>query len=313
MDISLIIPCYNEEGNVELFFNETEKVFSKTNYSYEYVFVNDGSYDSTREKLKRLFENNPNSNITVVNFSRNFGKESAIYAGLKNVSGDAVCIIDADLQQRPEVALKMYEKLISNPETDCVCAFQKERKEGKILSALKYSFYKIINKMAEIEFKNGASDFRCFKSKVKDAMLLMGECHRFSKGIFSWVGFNVEYMEYEVAQRNAGKTKWSPIKLFKYAINGIIAFSVTPLRIGTFVGSCATIFSIVYFIITVIRKLTYNINVDGFTQLALLITFFSGILLFTVGIIGEYIARIYQQVKNRPIYITDEILKREKK
>ncbi|MGN0173751.1 MAG: glycosyltransferase family 2 protein [Acutalibacteraceae bacterium] len=311
MDISLIVPCYNEEGNVELFFEETEKVFKQTGYSYEYVFVNDGSKDATKQKLKGLFENNPESNITVVNFSRNFGKESAIYAGLKNVTGDCICIIDADLQQRPEVALKMYKQLIGNPETDCVCAFQKQRKEGKVLSALKSSFYKIINKMAEIQFKNGASDFRIFKSKVKDAMLLMGEYHRFSKGIFSWVGFNVEYMEYEVEERNSGETKWSPIKLFKYAINGIIAFSTAPLRVATVIGSFSTVFSIVYLIVTLIRKLTCNINVDGFTQLALLITFFSGILLFTIGIIGEYIARIYQQVKNRPIYITDEILKHD--
>ncbi|MEE1003306.1 MAG: glycosyltransferase family 2 protein [Acutalibacteraceae bacterium] len=311
MDISLIIPCFNEEGNVELFFEETEKVFSNTGYTYEYVFVNDGSSDSTKQKLKGLFENNPQSNITVVNFSRNFGKESAIYAGLKNVCGDNICIIDADLQQRPEVALKMYERLKSNPQIDCVCAFQKERKEGKILSVLKSCFYKIINKMSEIEFKNGASDFRFFKSKVKDAMLQLGECHRFSKGIFSWVGFNVDYMEYEVRERNSGSSKWSPVKLFKYAFSGIIAFSIAPLRFATLIGSCSTVFSIIYAIVTIIRKLTSNINVDGFTQLALLITFFSGIMLFTIGIIGEYIARIYQQVKNRPIYIVDEIIKRD--
>lgn len=311
MDISFIVPCYNEEGNVELFFEETEKVFSNTGYTYEYVFVNDGSSDSTRQKLKELFENNPQSNITVVNFSRNFGKESALYAGLKNTSGDNICIIDADLQQRPEVALKMFNRLKNNPEFDCVCAFQKERKEGKVLSFLKSCFYKTINKMSEIEFKNGASDFRIFKAKVKDAMLQLGECHRFSKGIFSWVGFNVDYMEYEVEERNSGNSKWSPIKLFKYAFSGIIAFSVAPLHFATVVGSISTAFSIVYAIVTLIRKLTSNIAVDGFTQLALLITFFCGILLFTIGIIGEYIAKIYQQVKNRPIYIIDEILKKD--
>ena len=311
MDISFIVPCFNEEGNVELFFEETEKVFSNTGYTYEYVFVNDGSSDSTKQKLKGLFENNPKSNITVVNFSRNFGKESALYAGLQNVCGDNICIIDADLQQHPEIALKMYERMKLNPQIDCVCAFQKERKEGKILSVLKSCFYKLINKMSEIEFKNGASDFRFFKSKVKDAMLQLGECHRFSKGIFSWVGFNVDYMEYEVQERNSGSSKWSPIKLFKYAFSGIIAFSIAPLRFATLIGSFSTAFSIIYAIITLIRKLTSNINVDGFTQLALLITFFSGIMLFTIGIIGEYIARIYQQVKNRPIYIVDEIIKRD--
>ena len=178
------------------------------------------------------------------------------------------------------------------------------------MSGCKLAFYKLINKVAEIEFKSGASDFRFFKAKVKDAILLMPEYHRFSKGIFSWVGFRVDYMEYEADERNAGESKWSPFKLFKYAISGIIAFSTAPLHISTIVGSLATVFSIIYFFVTLIRKLTYNINVDGFTQLALIITFFSGILLFTIGIIGEYISRIYQQVKNRPIYIADEILKK---
>ena len=310
MDISFIVPCYNEEGNIELFFQETEQAFQSTDYSYQYVFVNDGSSDSTRQVLKDLYENHPDSHITVINFSRNFGKESAIYAGLQNADGDHICVIDADLQQHPKVALKMYKYLINNSECDCVCAFQKQRREGKIMSGCKLAFYKLINKVAEIEFKSGASDFRFFKAKVKDAILLMPEYHRFSKGIFSWVGFQVDYMEYEADERNAGESKWSPSKLFKYAISGIVAFSTAPLHISTIVGSLSTVFSIIYFFVTLIRKLTYNINVDGFTQLALIITFFSGILLFTIGIIGEYISRIYQQVKNRPIYIADEILKK---
>ena len=179
------------------------------------------------------------------------------------------------------------------------------------MSACKLAFYKLINKIAEIEFKSGASDFRFFKAKVKDAVLMMEEYHRFSKGIFSWVGFQVDYIEYEADERNAGESKWSPFKLFKYAISGIIAFSTAPLHIATIIGGFSTVFSVIYFFITLIRKLTYNINVDGFTQLALIITFFCGILLFTIGIIGEYIARIYQQVKKRPIYVADEILKNE--
>ncbi|MEY8390551.1 glycosyltransferase [Lachnospiraceae bacterium] len=311
MDISLIVPCYNEEDNVELFFKETEKVFQSVDASYQYVFVNDGSRDSTRQALKNLFENNPDSAITVVNFSRNFGKESAIYAGLQHAEGSYICTIDADLQQRPEVALKMYRHLLEHPHCDCVCAFQKQRREGRIMSACKLAFYKLINEVAEIEFKSGASDFRFFKSKVGDAIRLMPEYHRFSKGIFSWVGFQVEYMEYEADARNAGESKWSTFKLFKYAISGIIAFSTAPLHIATVIGGISTVFSVIYFFITLIRKLTYHINVDGFTQLALIITFFSGILLFTIGIIGEYISRIYQQVKNRPIYIADEVLKKK--
>ncbi len=310
MDISLIIPCYNEEGNVELFFSEAEKVFKSSGYTYEYVFVNDGSSDKTRAKLKGIFENNPDCNVTVVNFSRNFGKESAIYAGMKNVQGDNICIIDADLQQRPETAMKMFKILENNPELDCVCAYQKARKEGKVTSTLKSAFYQIINKISETGFENGASDFRFFKSKVKDAMLQLGEYHRFSKGIFSWVGFNVHYMEYEADERNSGETKWSIFKLFTYAISGIMAFSTAPLKIATLIGAGAVGIDVIYLVITLLRKLFGQIDVNGFTQLVMLITFFCGIILIVLGIIGEYIAKIYQQVKNRPIYIADEILKR---
>lgn len=310
MDLSLVIPCYNEEGNVKKFYEEAEKAFSSSGVRLEYVFVNDGSSDKTGERLKELFETERSGNITVISFSRNFGKESAIYAGLQHASGDYMCVIDADLQQQPSVALEMYNTIISNPELDCVCAYQKTRGEGKGMSAVKSAFYKIINKMAEIEFKDGASDFRLFNKKVRDAVLSLGEYHRFSKGIFSWVGFNVHYMEYKAEERNSGKTKWSLTKLIRYAISGIIAFSTAPLKLSIYIGSAATAFSLVYLVITVIRKLTSHISVDGFTQLVILISFFSGVLLFTVGIIGEYIAKIYQQVKNRPIYIATEILKR---
>lgn len=313
MDLSLIIPCYNEEGNVEKFFEEGEKVFQKTGIKYEYIFVNDGSSDKTKEKLSALYNGNPQSNITVINFSRNFGKESAIYAGLQSAEGSYICLIDADLQQRPETALEMLKIITQNNDYDVVCAYQAQRSEGKAISKVKSAFYSIINKMAEIEFKNGASDFRLFKASVKDAILSLGEYHRFSKGIFSWVGFNVYYMEYTADERNSGETKWSLTKLIKYALTGIIAFSTAPLKLSIYIGSAATVFSIVYLIVTIIRKLTSNISVDGFTQLVILISFFSGVLLFTVGIIGEYIAKIYQQVKNRPIYIASEILKRNDK
>ncbi len=310
MDISLIIPCYNEEGNVELFFSEAQKVFKNSGYSCEYVFVNDGSTDLTKEKLKNIFNSNPSTNITIVNFSRNFGKESAIYAGLKNAEGDNICIIDADLQQRPETAMKMYRLLENNPELDCVCAYQKVRKEGNLTCALKKGFYKLINKISETEFESGASDFRFFKAKVKDAMLQLGEYHRFSKGIFSWVGFNVHYIEYEADERNSGETKWSLFKLFKYAISGIMAFSTAPLKLAAFIGVGSVGVSVAYFIFTLLRKLLGQIDVSGFTQIIMLITFFSGIILIILGVIGEYIAKIYQQVKNRPIYIADEIIKR---
>ena len=310
MDLSLIIPCYNEEGNVNKFFEEAQKAFAPSGISLEYVFINDGSTDRTGERLRELYKTEYSSNITVINFSRNFGKEAAIYAGLQNAGGKYMCIIDADLQQRPETALEMYELINNNPELDCVCAYQKERRENKAMGAVKSVFYKLINKLSEIEFKDGASDFRLFNNKVREAVLSLGEYHRFSKGIFSWVGFNVHYMEYKAEERNSGETKWSLSKLIKYAFTGIIAFSTAPLKLSIYIGSLATAFSVIYLIITIIRKLTSHINVDGFTQLVILISFFSGVLLFTVGIIGEYIAKIYQQVKNRPIYIAKEILKR---
>lgn len=310
MDFSLIIPCYNEEETVEQFFEEAEKVLCDKGITYEYIFVNDGSSDSTELKLRNLYNNHPDKNIVVINFSRNFGKESAIFAGLKNSSGNAVCLIDADLQQLPQTAYEMYNILVQNDDLDCVCAYQTKRKEGKLIGSLKSLFYKIMNKMIETEFKNGASDFRVFTSKVRDAILSLGEYHRFSKGIFSWVGFNTEYIEYEANERNGGSTKWSVMKLFKYALNGIVAFSIAPLKLSTYLGFLSTGFSIIYFIVTIIRKLTSNIHVDGFTQMVILIAFFGGMILFTLGILGEYVAKIYQQTKNRPIYIAKEILKR---
>ena len=313
MDFSLIVPCYNEEGNLEKFYEEAEKVFSNANIEYEYVFINDGSTDNSEKILKKIYNEHPNKNITIVNFSRNFGKESAIFAGLKNCEGDAVCLIDADLQQLPQTAFDMYKILVSNPELDCVCAYQSQRRESKAMATMKSLFYKVMNSMVETNFKNGASDFRVFRTSVKEAILSLGEFHRFSKGIFSWVGFNTEYIEYEACERNSGETKWGFKNLLKYAFTGIIAFSTAPLQLSTYLGVIATIFSFIYFVVTIIRKLALNIHVDGFAQLVILISFFSGVILITVGTIGIYIAKIYQQVKNRPIYIAKEILKRDKK
>ena len=313
MDLSLVIPCYNEEGNVKKFFEEAEKQFSHRGITYEYVFVNDGSNDNTGRVLKELFDTKTENNISIINFSRNFGKESAIFAGLKNADGNYICVIDADLQQHPSVAAEMYDIITSDSDCDFVCAYQNERRESKAMSAAKSTFYRIMNKMTETEMKNGASDFRLFSSKFKDAVLSLGEYHRFSKGIFSWIGFNVKYIEYTAEERNSGETKWSLSKLIKYGLNGILAFSVAPLKIATVIGSISTLLSIIYLIVTIIRKLTSNITVDGFTQIVILITFFSGVLLFTVGIIGEYIAKIYQQVKNRPIYIEKNSFKRKDK
>ena len=224
MKLSLVVPCYNEEANIKLFFNEVNSVFLCNVDDYEFVFVNDGSTDKTFENLKELYEENSAYNIQVLSFSRNFGKESAMYAGLKAAKGDYVCIIDADLQQSPEVVLQMLQEIEKDDSIDCVAAYQEERNEGALLSNLKTAFYTIINKLAEVDFVNGASDFRLFNRKMVDAVLSMSEYHRFSKGIFSWVGFNTAYIAYEAKERENGESKWSFLKLLNMQLMELLRF-----------------------------------------------------------------------------------------
>ena len=308
MLLSLIIPCYNEEGNVEKFFFETNKAFAGKNFDYEFVFVNDGSRDSTHAKLKKLYEENENYNIQVLTFSRNFGKEAAIYAGLKAAKGEMVCLIDADLQQRPEVVLEMLDVMNGSEDIDCVAAYQAQRRENKIMNAFKSLFYKIINGVAEVDFVNGASDFRLMKRNVVEAILQMTEYHRFSKGIFSWVGFNTKYIPYKAEERENGKSKWGFGKLLKYAIDGIVSFSTFPLKLSAFVGFFSAIISIIYLVIVVIQKLAFGIDVPGYATIVVLVLFLGGMQLFSLGILGEYLSKIYVQVKNRPVFVLKEHL-----
>lgn len=307
MKLSLVVPCYNEEDNVKDFHNTVEEVFKNKKISYEIVFVNDGSNDHTLRELKDICEYSA-QNIKIVSFSRNFGKESAIYAGLKNSIGDYVSVIDADLQQRPEYVLEMVNYLEENPDVDTVVAYQDKRKEGKILSFFKRNFYRIINRTSEIEFVNGASDFRTLRRTVVEAILEMNEYYRFSKGIFSWVGFNNYYMPYEVAERTKGDSKWSFWKLWKYAIGGIVSFTTAPLRLATILGCGLSLFSIIYLIIVFIQKIFFSIVIPGYATIVILILLLGGIQLFCIGLIGEYLARTYVEVKNRPIYIAKEII-----
>lgn len=306
MKLSFICPCYNEAANVEPFLRLISDSFPVTE-DYEVVFINDGSTDKTFEKLKELRKGSP-MNIKIINFSRNFGKEAAMYAGMKNCNGEIITIIDTDLQQSPETVKEMLEILKANPDVDCVCACQRDRNESAFSKFCKKSFYKIADKFTDTEFVDGASDFRTFRSTVKDAILSLGEYHRFSKGIFSWVGFNTVYIEYTANERNSGKSSFNFFKLLKYGINGIISFTTAPLKFASITGGVAIFFSIIYMIVTVIRKLVSDINVDGFTQLVILIAFLGGIQLFSVGIIGEYLAKNYIETKKRPIYIAKEIL-----
>jgi len=313
MKLSLVVPCYNEQDNVELFYEECVKAFEGKGFDYEFVFVNDGSRDETLKKLKKLFNEKTESNITVVSFSRNFGKESAIYAGIKNSKGDYVSLIDADLQQRPEVVLEMIDALDSEPEYDCVAAYQAKRKENPVMKGFKSGFYKLINMLSEVELHADASDFRTFTRSVADAIIEMGEYHRFSKGIFSWVGFNTKFIPYEAQERNAGETKWSFTKLVKYALSGISAFSTKPLNFATYIGLLATLASIIYLIIVIIQRIFFNHAFSGYATIVVLILLFGGLQLFCIGLIGSYIAKTYIQSKNRPIYIAKEVLKRDKR
>ena len=308
MKLSLVVPCYNEEANVKRFFDEVNKVFENKVEDFEFVFVNDGSKDGTYPELKKLYKENPDSNIQVLTFSRNFGKEAAIYAGLSNAKGDMVCIIDADLQQRPEVVLEMLVEIEKDDSLDCVAAYQENRKESKTLSGLKSAFYKVINKITDVDFVNGASDFRLLKRTMVDAILEMTEYHRFSKGIFSWVGFNTKYIPYTVEERQFGETKWSYGKLFKYAFDGIISFSTFPLKLATGVGLATAFASIIYLVVVILQKLIFGIDVPGYATIVVLVLFLGGMQLFCLGILGEYLSKIYVQVKNRPIYILKEHL-----
>lgn len=306
MKLSLICPCYNEEKNILPFVDSVAETF-KDLKDYEIILINDGSTDETLRQMKKAGEEY-SCNIKIINLSRNFGKEAAMYAGMEHCCGDLITIIDSDLQQDPEIAKKMVDILEARPEFDCVCAYQEARIENGFKRLCKKAFYKIANSATDIEFHDGASDFRTFRSYVKDAILSLGETNRFSKGIFSWVGFSTKYIPYIARERQNGKSSFNFFKLFRYAVNGIISFSTAPLKLAGIVGSTAIFFSIIYSVITVIRKLVDNINVDGFTQLVILIAFLGGIQLFSVGIIGEYLAKNYIETKKRPVYIAKEII-----
>ena len=306
MKLSFVIPCYNEESNVKLIHDEIAKIFLPL-YKYEIIFVNDGSSDNTLKSLKEILKNSK-TKIKVINFSRNFGKEAAIYAGLKEAKGDYISLIDADMQQDPKYVLEMVSFLDKNEEYDSVAMYQDKRKEGKVLTFFKKSFYKIINKISDTKFQSNASDFRTFRKCVIKSVLELKEYYRFSKGIFSWVGYNTYYMPYTVKERATGTTKWSFKKLFKYALDGIISFTTAPLKMATYIGLMSSFASIVYLVFVIIQKLAWGIDIPGYATIITLILFLGGMQLFSLGIIGEYIGRNYIETKNRPIYIAKEIL-----
>jgi len=304
---SLIVPCYNEEGNVEKFLEVTKKAMTGYTDDYEIIFVNDGSRDETPKKLRKIFNENKDVRIKVINFSRNFGKEAAMYAGFTEAVGEYVTIIDADLQQDPLYAVEMGRILDEDPDCDMVAAFQEKRKEGKFITACKTMFYKTINKVTEVDFISDASDFRTMRQSVVKTILSLPEYHRFSKGIFSWVGYNTKAIPYEVKERESGETKWNFTKLLKYALDGIIAYTDAPLKMPLYFGIAMGVLSVIFFSIGCIGALLAPVlMLYGFIAASV---FFAGaIICVFLGIIGYYLGKIHTQVKDRPIFIAKEIL-----
>ena len=308
MYLSVIVPCFNEEGNIDLFYDETVKALGKELMSdTELIFVNDGSRDATITKLRALCDR-AEYRVRVVSFSRNFGKEAALLAGLEASTGDFTSIIDADLQQKPSYIVDMLQILDEHPEYDAVAAYQQERKEGRILSLFKKTFYKVIDSLTDIKIMQAASDFRVLRRPVVDAILSLPEKCRFSKGIFAWVGFETYYMPYVVEERASGTSKWNFWKLMMYAFDGIIAFSNKPLIMSSVAGAVVFGLSILYLIIIVIKTILWGEPVAGFPTLACLILMLSGVQLLGIGILGQYLAKNYTESKGRPVYVVKEEL-----
>ena len=307
MLLSVIVPCFNEEGNIDLFYEETVKALGDLMPETELIFVNDGSRDATLAKLRALCAR-ARYRVRVVSFSRNFGKEAALLAGLRSSTGEFTSIIDADLQQRPSYIVEMMDFLKEHPEYDAVAAYQEERKEGLILSLFKKMFYNVIDSMTDVKIMQAASDFRVLRRPVVDAILSLPEKCRFSKGIFAWVGFETYYMPYVVEERASGTSKWNFWKLMMYAFDGIIAFSNKPLIMSSVAGAVVFGLSILYLIIIVIKTILWGDPVAGFPTLACLILMLSGVQLLGIGILGQYLAKNYTESKGRPVYVVKEEL-----
>ena len=304
--ISVIVSCYNEEESLPLFYKEMERVRQKDfeGIDFEYIFVNDGSKDKTLEEIKKLREQD--KKVRYISFSRNFGKEAAMLAGLDASTGDYVTLMDADLQDPPALLRKMYD-IIKNDGYDCVGTRRVTRKgEPPIRSFFARIFYKLINKMSKVEMVDGARDYRLMTRQMVDSIISIREYNRYSKGLFSFVGFNTKWLEYENVERVAGETKWSFWKLFKYALEGITAFSTTPLVFSSVLGLIFCLVAFVMIIFIIIRTIAYGDPTSGWPSLACIIFMVSGIQLLCLGVIGEYLAKMYLEVKQRPIYIIKE-------
>ena len=308
MLVSIIVPCYNEEAALPYFLKEIKKTESEMRASYdchfELIFVNDGSRDGTLSVLREFSKEDPA--VRYLSFSRNFGKEAAMYAGLKHAKGEYVALMDADLQHPPSMLAEMYEGLQSG-EYDCVAARRMNRNgEPPLRSFFARCFYKLINRISDTEIVDGACDFRMMKRQMVDAILSMGEYNRFSKGIFGWVGFRTKWLPYENVERVAGETKWSFWSLLLYSLQGIVGFSTVPLALASVLGVVLCIAALIMVIYIIIKTLLFGDPVSGWPSLACMVMFMGGIQLFCIGILGQYLAKTYLETKDRPIYILAE-------
>lgn len=308
--ISLIVPCYNEEEALPFFYKEISRVSDEmNNYDFELIFVDDGSKDKTLETLQKLSAKD--KRITYISFSRNFGKEAAMYAGFINASGEYVAVMDADMQDPPSLLPEMAAYLESG-EYDSVATRRLDREgEPRIRSFFARVFYRIINKISDADIVDGARDYRLMKREMVDAIIEMGEYNRFSKGIYGWVGFKTKWLPFQNAERIAGETKWSFWKLFKYSLDGIINFSQVPLSIASWSGILLTGIALFIILFICIRKLLFGDPVAGWASLACIIMFIGGIQLFCMGIIGQYLSKMYLEIKKRPHYIVKKTNREE--
>ncbi|MBF0818465.1 glycosyltransferase family 2 protein [Streptococcus acidominimus] len=303
--ISVIIPCFNEEEAIPLFYQEMEKIRAQMEESFEYLFINDGSQDQTLEVLRGLASQD--EAVHYLSFSRNFGKEAALYAGLKEARGDLVTVMDVDLQDPPEMLIEMKAMLDVNPDLDCVGTRRVTRAgEPPIRSFFATLFYKIMNKISQVEVVDGARDFRLMRRHMVDGILEVSEYNRFSKGIFAWVGFETEYLPYENVERVAGETSWSFWKLLSYSIEGMINFSEVPLNIASYLGLLTFLFSLLLMGVIVFKTLVFGDPTIGWPSTICIILFLGGLQLMTIGILGKYISKVFLETKKRPIYLVKE-------
>ena len=306
--ISIIVPCYNEAAALPYFYKavteQSEKMRRKFDVEFEYLFVNDGSRDDTLSVIKECAEKD--ERVKYISFSRNFGKEAALYAGLHHSAGDYVAVMDADLQDPPEMLTEMYD-CVKNGGYDCAAARRISRKgEPPVRSFFARLFYRLINKISKADIVDGARDYRLMSRQVVDAILEMGEYNRFSKGIFGWVGFETKWIEFENTERVAGETKWSFWQLFLYSLDGIVGFSTVPLAIASVIGFIFCIVAFIMIVVIILKTLIFGDPVAGYPSLVCIIFFVTGVQTFCTGIVGQYLAKTYIETKNRPIYIVKE-------